>query len=271
MMLSLNSLRYFFDLSARLLVLCYFATLVSCMSHNIQTTSGQEYLSNYPSKNQLQSSEDSEDLDVQVTKIAAIEPNLRFPARIGITRIEHGKMSPMSQAEADMWFEAAKELGPSFGEFVPVSRLIAEMVYTPPTKQKLKTNKIKEIIRKIRLAAARQHLDVVLLYEVYGKTSRSSNPLSVMDLTIIGAYLSPGQSLEAEGYAKALLLDVRNGYPYGTADAVATKESLSTRVGSSRRLDKLYTQTSLAAVQNLTQEVQAMFIDLKQQLPKVSE
>jgi hypothetical protein len=271
-MLFFNSLAYFSNLSVRLFVLCYFVTLVSCMSHNIQTTSGKEFLSGYPAQNRWQSdSEDLEDLDAQVAKVAAIEPNLRFPARIGITRIEHGKMSPMSQAEADMWFEAAKELGASFGEFVPVSHLIAEMVYTPPTGQKIETNQIQAIIRKIRLAAARQHLDVVLLYEVYGKTSRASNPLSVMDLTIIGAYLSPGQSLEAEGYAKALLLDVRNGYPYGTADAVATKESLSARVGSSHRLDKLYEQTSLAAVQNLTQEVKAMFIELKQQLPSVSK
>jgi len=225
--MKLNRLQSIF--AFRWFVLGYFAILASCVSHNIQTSSGKEYLSKYPPQNQWQVSEDlvDKDLDAQVAKVAAIEPVLHFPARIGITRIEHGDISPMSQAEADMWFATAKELGPSFGEFVPVSRLIAEMVYIPPTPQKFQTNQIQKIIRKIRLAAARQHLDVVLLYEVYGKSSRSSNPLSFMDLTIIGAYLSPGQSLEAEGYAKALLLDVRNGYPYGTADAIATKDSLA--------------------------------------------
>jgi hypothetical protein len=239
-------------------------SLTSCMSHNIQTTSGREYLSNYPTKSDFQP---VTELDTKVAEVAAVEPNLRFPARIGIARIEHGDMSPMSQAEADAWLEAAKELGASYGEFIPVSSLIAEMVYTPPSEANYITNEtIKQTIQKARLAAARQHLDAVLLYEVYGKSSRSSNPLSIMDLTIIGAYISPGQSLEAEGYAKALLIDVRNGYPYGTADAMATKESLSTRVGSRHRQDELYAITTEAAVQNLAKEVKQMFIELRQQL-----
>jgi hypothetical protein len=87
-----------------------------------------------------------------------------------------------------------------------------------------------------------------------------------MDLTIVGAYISPGQSLQADGYAKALLLDVRNGYPYGTAEGVATKEGLSTRVGRSARERALYENTVLMATEKLVESVQKMFFELKQKL-----
>jgi hypothetical protein len=145
------------------------------------------------------------------------------------------------------------------------------MVYSPPTLPKdtiqcCSKTRLHEVIAKIRLGAARQHLDAVLLYEVYGKSSRSSNPLSVADLTILGAYLSPGQTLEAEGYAKALLLDVRNGYPYGTAEGIATKQGLSTRVGADERQKNLYQLTVIAATKALALEVEKIFVDLKQKL-----
>ncbi len=172
-------------------------------------------------------------------------------------------MQPASSISASH-VAAAQRLGRSFGEFIPVNPLVAEMV----TDKSSGGTPLQNVIRKVRLGAARQHLDVVLLYEVYGKTASHSNFLSVMDLTIIGAYISPGQSLKAEGYAKALLLDVRNGYPYGSAEAVANDTSLSPLVGSDERSKELYRQTSLAATKKLTIEVEKMMQELQQRLIK---
>lgn len=237
-------------------------SLTACV-HTIQTTSGRDYLSHYPTAQTYPTqARDYKSIDAEVAKVAAIEPNLQFPARIGIVKIERGEIANMSQAEGDTWSEAAQRLGRSFGEFVPVSPLIAEMV----TDKKSGGTPLQNVIRKVRLGAARQHLDVVLLYEVYGKSESQSNVLSVMDLTIIGAYLSPGQSLKAEGYAKALLLDVRNGYPYGQAEAVADDTSISPLVGSEARLKSLYQQTTLVATQKLTVEVEKMLQKLQQRL-----
>jgi len=240
--------------------------LTGC-AHTTQTTSGSDYLSRYPAPTAYPTQAQSQgykDIDAEVAKVAAIEPNLQFPARIGIVRVERGDIANMSQAEGDAWFEAAQRLGRSFGEFIPINPLVAEMV-----TDKAVGTPLQNVIRKVRLGAARQHLDVVLLYEVYGKASSHSNFLSVMDLTIIGAYISPGQSLKAEGYAKALLLDVRSGYPYGSAEAVANDTSLSPLVGSDERSKALYRQTSLAATQKLTVEVEKMMQELKQRLTKV--
>lgn len=247
-----------------LILLSYY--LVAC-THNVQTTSGQAYLSKYPSQAEYQQQppRQLQDIDEEVRQVAAIEPQLRFPARIGIAKVYNGRIASMSHEEADLWFQAKNKLGQQFGEFVPVSPLIAEMV-AGVQKSHSYSEPLYNIIRKIRLGAARQHLDVVLMYEVYGKSQHSSNLLSLMDLTIVGAYISPGQSLQADGYAKALLLDVRNGYPYGTAEGIANKEGLSTRVGRSARERDLYEKTVLVATEKLIDSVQNMFWELKQKL-----
>ncbi|WP_353572473.1 hypothetical protein [Candidatus Albibeggiatoa sp. nov. BB20] len=250
----------------RLLILSLLCGCLIACTYNVQTTSGQEYLSKYPSQAEYQqkSQNQFQDIDAKVLEVAAVEPQLHFPARIGIAKIINGKLASMSHGEANLWFQAHDKLGHQFGEFVPVSPLIAEMVAgqnPTPYRQSLH-----DVIRKIRLGAARQHLDVVLLYEVYGKSQHSSNLLSLMDLTIVGAYISPGQSLQANGYAKALLLDVRNGYPYGTAEGIATEEGLSTRVGRSAREQALYQKTVLAATDKLIDSVQKMFLELQQKL-----
>jgi len=229
----------------------------------VQTTSGQDYLSKYPTQNEYHERDTfHRNVDDEVKQVAAIEPQLDFPARIGIAKIMYGKLTSMSYDEANLWFQARETLDSQFGEFVPVSPLIAEMV----AGQKSYSKSLSNVIRKIRLGAARQHLDAVLIYEVYGKSQHSSNLLSLMDLTIVGAYISPGQSLEAQGYAKALLLDVRNGYPYATAEGFATKEGLSTRVGRSARENALYEKTVLAATEQLIGSIRQIFVELKQKL-----
>lgn len=238
--------------------------LLACSTH-VQTTSGRDYLSRYPNQTALQQDKTMRDIDQQVAEVAAVEPLLKFPARIGLAKVEGEDLAALSQAEADLWFTAVERLGGEFGEFVPVSRLIAEMVY-PSQKSAYNKRRLSNVIRKIRLAAARQHLDAVLLYEVYGKSSRRSNPFALLDLTIVGAYLSPGQSLKAEGYAKALLLDVRNGYPYGTAEGVATKEGISIRAGAHGRQADLYQRTVLEATDKLVQETEKLFLMLRERL-----
>lgn len=248
-----------------ILIIVSLVGLSSC-GQTVQTTSGRDYLSRYPTPATYPTQAQSEGykkIDAEVATVAAVEPNLQFPARIGIVKIERGAIANMSQAEGDAWFAATQRLGNAFGEFIPINPLIAEMVTDKATGTPLQN-----VIRKVRLGAARQHLDIVLLYEVYGKSSSHSNFLSVMDLTIIGAYISPGQSLKAEGYAKALLLDVRNGYPYGSAEAVADDASLSPLVGSDARSQELYRQTALVATQKLTLEVEKMLQELRQRLPK---
>ena len=156
------------------------ALLLSGCSTTLQTTSGVDWLGAIPPAAQA-----SSDIDQRVREVANVEPILRFPARIGLARIgqENSRPSliPPPPEEAKAWVDLGEDLGPEYGEFVPISPLIAAML-APPHAANARTDMIKDTLEMIRLAAARQHLDAVLIYEVDG-TANSKNRMTTVSGT----------------------------------------------------------------------------------------
>jgi hypothetical protein len=250
--------------AVRVLAAVFLATLAACES-DIQTTSGRAYLEAYETPAGAgvnAASGEAESIDEKVRRVAAVEPILRFPARIGLARIENGVLSDIPSAEAAAWIAGAERLGPTFGNFVPLSLLVAEMVTDPLAKSsgvwRKPDSRLRRTVEKIRLGAARQHLDAVLVYEVYGQADQSGNLLAALNVTIIGAFLLPGESIDAQGFASALLLDVRNGYTYGTARHVVERDTITPSAGSrAEARQEMLTAMSEAAV-GLVPEVETM-------------
>ncbi len=239
----------------------FFMALAGC-GHTVQTSSGADYLSGYSDADLA-----SERLiDERVQEVAAVEPTLRFPARIGLARIDNGRMAPIPAAEAEAWAAAAQSLGPGFGTFVPVNRLVAEMLAPAVSEGDSHLRQLRHVVEKIRLGAARQHLDAVLIYQTHYTADAAENALSIADWTIVGAFLLPGQSIEATAFASALLVDVRNGYPYGTADTVVDRDTLSTTYGSWSATAELGEEARNAAALALVADVEQMMLDLRQEL-----
>ena len=136
-----------------------------CQSHTVQTTSGREYLNGYGNPDQPVGEAGS--IEEEVRRIANVEPTLRFPARIGLAKLYNGRITNLTAEEVEAWEEAKKQMGSEFGEFVPVNALIAELV---SGKEDGKRRSPSDIFRKVRLGSARQHLDYVLLYEIFSET-----------------------------------------------------------------------------------------------------
>ena len=234
--------------------------LAGC-DHSVQTTSGKDYLSGYSQSGLAEEAE----IDARVREVATIEPTLRFPARIGLARIDEGGLSPVPAPEARAWAEAAERLGPGFGTFVPVNRLVAEII-VPVGPDDKGVGSLRRLVEKIRLGAARQHLDAVLIYQTHYTADADRNVLGIADWTIIGAFMLPGQSIEATAFASALLIDVRNGYPYGTADTVVDRETLATTIGRQSASSELGEDARAAAALLLIEDVEQMMLDLKLEL-----
>ena len=235
-------------------------------SYAVQTTSGQDYLADYADIRMTGVSK-ADDL---VRELAAVEPMLQFPARIGIARVDRGELSPVPAAEAVAWAAAAERLGPTFGAFVPVNALVAEMVSpTPPPSRR--AERLRHVVDKIRLGAARQHLDAVLIYETHYTAAAANNALSIADWTILGAFMLPGQSIDATAFGTALLVDVRNGYPYGTADVVVDRTTLSTTFAQDSASAELGQTARRAAALLLIEDVEQMMRDLKLELTGLAE
>lgn len=219
-----------------------------------QYTSGADYLSRYNDQDAIVSSSGT---DASIREIAAVEPDLRFPARIGLARIERGKLMTVPADEAGYWSEAASTLGAEFGQFIPVSPLIAGMV--DPEKYREPQN----VVDHIRKGSARQHLDYVIAYEVTDMVDRASNELGFADWSILGLFVLPSRDLKAESSASAILLDVRNGYPYLTGSTFADKKGISTFMGQGGREEKLKDKARSVAVQQIAAEFAEGLQDLK--------
>ncbi len=173
-----------------------------------QTSSGADYIASRPEFRPAPGNT----VERAVFDAANVEPNLRFPARFGLARLQGGSLTNIPSEEAAAWLALAAKAGRSYGTFVPISPLIASMADSAESGTERYSG-----VDRICIAAARQHVDAVLIYEATGQATDKVTALSVLDLTIVGAFLIPTRAVGGQAKAYALLVDVRNGYPYGTA------------------------------------------------------
>ena len=222
----------------------------------IQTTSGGDYVAARPQWAAAAQGAFAKPgaprggVDRAVFEAANAEPLLRFPARIGLARVHQGALTTVPPAEADAWLELVRARGAGYGGFVPVSPLVAQL-----TAAGMGGDAVRSVVDTIRVGAARQHLDAVLVYEVSAGRRDSATPLSVLHLTIIGGFLVPSRALQGRATAAAMLIDVRNGYPYLSTSAQAEEDGVWTNAGSTERSVELMRRAQAEAVRRLAVEV----------------
>lgn len=250
--------------------------LLNACGYTTQSTSGEAYLQRYA--RQAEAAGVTMAMDSEIRDSADVEPLLAFPARVGVARIERGQLSAMPQAEGEAWAALAEKLGPDWGSFVPVSPLIAALAETTRAGSSDARSRcgyrgdcldaVERTVRKIRLGAARQHVDAVLIYEVVGKSASRSNPLAIANIALLPMFFMPSENVEADGHAQAVLLDVRNGYTYGFASAVTEDAAftLSTLIDSSDARKSVTDEAQTAAALELVGEVETMARDLRLKL-----
>jgi hypothetical protein len=166
-----------------------------------------------------------------------------------LAHLHQGRLATVPPAEADAWLELVRTRGAAYGEFVPVSPLVAQLTVASAVP-----DAVRSAADTIRIGAARQHLDAVLVYEVSGGRRDSATPLSVLDLTVVGNFLIPSRALQGRATA-AMLIDVRNGYPYLSTSAQAEEDGVWTNSGSTDRSTELMRRAEVEAVRRLTAEV----------------
>jgi hypothetical protein len=225
--------------------------LVSACMHTTQLTSGAEYLAATGPSGVI-------DVDAEIARIAGVEPDLRFPARIGIARIVNGNLSTPGVEESERLADLMSR-HPEMGEFVPISPLISAMVNGVDANQR---SSQASTIADIRRAAARQHLDHVLIYEIGARSSERDTPFALADVTLIGGALLPTRNIKVAGVGQAILVDVRNGYPYGTALATEDLSGLARSFGTDRREEALRERATAKVAEALMPEIEAMLVDL---------
>lgn len=228
--------------------------LMSGCSNAVQLTSGAEFV-------RAQDTTGPRPIDADIARIAAVEPNLHFPARIGVARVVNGALTLPSAAEGEA-LAALSARHAGLGEFVQVSPLIAAMITGSSPDGRAQHNgydRPAAIVQNIRMTSARQHLDYVLIYEM-GATSRERDTIfALADVTLIGGAMLPTRSIRVAGVGQAIFLDVRTGYPYGTAQAAVDLAGLGRSFGGDRREEHLRDRATDKVFAALVPEVEAMF------------
>lgn len=132
-------------------------------------------------------------------------------------------MAAVPPEEVEAWIGLAANWGERMGQFVPLNPLVARFVQAEIAAGSIPStpDPADSVFHLIRYTAARQHLDGVLVYEVWSEGESDMNPLILAELSIVGAFLMPSRSQEATAHAAAILVDPCNGHPYGTAQAEA--------------------------------------------------
>lgn len=204
---------------------------------SVQTTSGAAYLAQTPIA------------DPAIRAAASVEPNLRFPARIGIARVVNGQLTLAPPEEAAIFADFTARHA-DMGEWVPVSPLVDGMMAHDARLP---------VTDRLRRTAARQHLDYLLVYEL-GARSRGTGdtPFALADVTLIGGALLPTRETRATGLGAAAFLDVRNGYPYGTTSATEDLSGLARSFGTHRAEQRLQDRATRKVARALLPQVEQM-------------
>ena len=109
----------------------------------------------------------------------------------------------------------------------------------------------------------------MLIYETFSRENRSENILALADVTILGGFLLPSQNHDVQGFADAVLIDVIQGYPYGTVQATVDKQTEVASAwgwGAARWDDAFSEKVKLQAAKQLADEAYTMFGKLRLEL-----
>ncbi|MEO1001410.1 MAG: hypothetical protein AAFW69_12540, partial [Pseudomonadota bacterium] len=166
------------SLRAPALATALLAALTAC-GPVTQSTSGAAYLA------QTGADGSALEIDASIAEVAAVEPTLTFPARIGVARVVGSRLTALPEGEATALADFASR-NAAYGTFVPISPLVAELVGAESEIVAQRIWGVRRVLSTIRRAAARQHLDAVLIYELGASGRVGNTTLAIADLTIIG-------------------------------------------------------------------------------------
>lgn len=146
-----------------------------------------------------------------IAKALAKRPQLPKPFRIAV----HFKTNP-HRSEL-RWKDSDREMFRQVAEkFAPSEEISAIFPLAKPLVQS-------ESLEDLRLAAADQGADALLLVSTTGDVEQASNGLSWSYLALVTTLFVPGTTAEALVISQASLWDVRNGFLYMAAESEHTE------------------------------------------------
>lgn len=225
---------------ARLLVIITTFLITSSCASSYVTPGGNVNLSNVQ--------------DTEIKETYELKPTASFPAYIAFTRIQESGYSSYSntgygsgrfsvitnrEIESEEDIERIQALDNVAG-ITPLSKVIIPVDITG--------------LRDIRLAAAKLHADILMVYTF--DTTFKIGPKKFETRDIISLGFLDNKEVKVFSTASAAFYDAKTGYLYGLAEATETKSQISDLWGSSATVDKLRKEAEKAAFTSLVPQIE---------------
>jgi len=116
---------------------------------------------------------------------------------------------------------------------------------------------------ELRNAAAQLHADMLLIY-TFDTTFRDNDVAGPLSVVTLG--LAPDHTIKVVSTASAILLDTRNGYVYGIAEATDTQDNLSTSWNNDDAVDASRRKAERESLKKLVDEFAKTWAGVNKQL-----
>jgi len=149
--------------------------------------------------------------DVDLLKIEQLRPQIQFPIRLAV--VPPARVSPRYWQEGSAKGEHEELM--ALGDQLKKDGIVSSFTVIP----QILLQGSDQSLKAIRLAAARMGADAVLILRSVTDVESTINPLSVLNLTIVGMWLVPGHHKEALTMVEGMVIDNRNQFLYFAGSA----------------------------------------------------
>jgi hypothetical protein len=181
------------------------------------------------------------------------KPLARFPTGVAIVRVQAPEYaSQTAQGVGSGAFSVVTTRDVEKPEQIERLSKLPMILGIAPLNRLLLTQNLKSDL-ELRQAAAQLQADVLLIYtlDTQFKTEDKAAPLSVITLG-----LSPNQQVRVTSTASAVLMDTRNGYIYGLAEATDQQNHMTSAWQNETAIDETRRSTETAAFGKLIGELE---------------
>ena len=210
--------------------------------------------------------------DKDIQAILDKRPLAKFPVTLAVACVDrsysHGyygywwwnadERARIKEEEKQGWLEATKGI-----KAISDTCFVSDLLLPEITKHDGHWQYAGHSMKGLRAAAARLHADLLLVYSAPSDYGNETNPASLLYLTIVGCWVSPGNDISSYTLARAALVDVRTGYVYAVAEDDAEAKTITPVAYDEKVYKKLMKKTRAEAVTKLQTQIKSILPKLK--------
>ena len=204
--------------------------------------------------------------DADIAELEALAPQLPVPFRLGIAPPLSLDLDPsgdwLRQSGAarrggfGSWDAEEAAVIEEWGRRFREAGIVSEVVLLPRfLVQGTATDEPGALMPSLRQAGARHHVDAVLVVNRLSASQSHATFLSVLDLTVLGAYVVPAYEVSSMALVEAALMDTRNGYLYASARGNGADERRAPAMETEKWVSKVRARARVRALADLGEKL----------------